>query len=300
MLDAFAQLGDMQSTLAFAAVVLGAYRTIATYEQLSRHEFCFESSSSRISNDDQLQSFVERLFAAIEPIFMMGKDVVVPEQVYRYAISAFVLARDEEKAQRIYDCMTQTKEISPTMQTFDALLRAFARSSTYKSAWDMFENLRSHNAPLKPVTANALICGLFNNNMPQQAIEVYGYLVGRPTPLLSHARYDEFFINTPCDAYTYALLLKGLVEASLVKEAVVIFEDAFSVLPYIPRQLLATFASTLEENNLVDFSLACLRRYRKRVEESQPEKLQVLAAGDASQLESAPKCLPQSHFGYFV
>ncbi|KAJ2647153.1 hypothetical protein IWW40_004893 [Coemansia sp. RSA 1250] len=300
MLDAFAQLGDMQSTLAFAAVVLGAYRTIATYEQLSRHEFCFESSSSRISNDDQLQSFVERLFAVIEPIFMMGKDVVVPEQVYRYAISAFVLARDEEKAQRIYDCMTQTKEISPTMQTFDALLRAFARSSTYKSAWDMFENLRSHNAPLKPVTANALICGLFNNNMPQQAIEVYGYLVGRPTPLLSHARYDEFFINTPCDAYTYALLLKGLVEASLVKEAVVVFEDAFSVLPYIPRQLLATFASTLEENNLVDFSLACLRRYRKRVEESQPEKLQVLAAGDASQLESAPKCLPQSHFGYFV
>ncbi|KAJ2455902.1 hypothetical protein EV183_000518 [Coemansia sp. RSA 2336] len=247
MLDTFAQLSDMPSTLAFAAVVLGAYRTIATYEQLSRHEFCFESSSSRISNDSQLQSFVERLFATIEPIFRIDKDTAVPEQVYRYAISAFVLARDDEKAQRIYNYMTQTKGISPTMQTFDALLRAFARSSAYKSAWDMFENLRSHNAPIKPVTANALICGLFSNNMPQQAIEVYGYLVGRPTPLLSHTRYDKFFISTPCDAYTYALLLKGLVEASLVKEAVVIFEDAFSVLPYVPRQLLATMFASLSK-----------------------------------------------------
>ncbi|KAJ2850470.1 hypothetical protein IWW36_001850 [Coemansia brasiliensis] len=302
MLDVFAQLGNrnMQTTLAFAAVVLGAYRTIATYEQLSRHEFCFESPSSRISNDEQLQTFVERLFATIVPIFLTDKGILVPEQVYRYAISAFVLARDEEKAQRVYDYMTKSKAISPTMQTFDTLLRAFVRGSTYKSAWDLFENIRSHNAPIKPVTANVLLCGLFNNNMPQQAIEVYGYLVGRPIPLLSNAKYDGFFISTPCDAYTYALLLKGLVEASLVKEAVVVFEDAFSVLPYVPRQLLATFISALEENNLVDFSLVCLRRYRKRVEESQPELLQISAANGSSQSESAPISLPQSHFGYFV
>ncbi|KAJ2642451.1 hypothetical protein GGF44_001661 [Coemansia sp. RSA 1694] len=97
-------------------------------------------------------------------------------------------------------------------------------------------------------------------------------------------------------------MVSGLVDAGLLKEAVIVFEDAFTVLPFVPRQLLETLVGKLEERELLDFAQLCLKRYTKRVEDSQPAHLRVAESDGLGVAlpEAAPARLPLSYFGYLL
>ncbi|KAJ2890042.1 hypothetical protein GGI21_006328, partial [Coemansia aciculifera] len=140
---------------------------------------------------------------------------------------------------------------------------------------------------------------------PQEAINVYAHLVGRPAPLLASATFKDFVSCAPVDAYTFALLVSGLVDAGLLKEAVIVFEDAFTILQFVPRQLLETLVGKLEDKSMLDFAQICLKRYSRRVEDSQPAHLRATAAAESDDLsvsvpEAAPARLPLSYFGYLM
>ncbi|KAJ2355309.1 hypothetical protein GGF43_002761 [Coemansia sp. RSA 2618] len=277
--------------LAFAAIVLKTHQLISTYAERISSGFRFGPSFSGIRTDAELHQLTARLRAALDRLFAQG--VHVPQDLYHHAMSAFVLARTPDHAQHTYDHMTL--QMSPTSQTFNILLRSSALGIGAAAALDVFENVRERGLPLHCVSANVLIHGLFDAQRPLDALAVYAYLVGRPTPLVEHARFSEFLVATSCDVYTFALLVRGLVRAAMVKEAAVVFEDAFSVLPLVPRQLLETLVGALEEMRMFDVALVFLKRFSKRVESVQPDDARHYAA---SAEDVAPSRLPLSHFGY--
>ncbi|KAJ2569830.1 hypothetical protein GGH95_004260 [Coemansia sp. RSA 1836] len=218
------------------------------------------------------------------------------------AISVFAILRDRSSTQRIYDHMTQTEGMEPTARTFSVLLQSFVRGLDLATATDVLKDLRVRQIPLNRVAANALIHGYLSANQPLDAISVYAHLVGRPMPLLASATFQDFVSSAPVDAYTFALMVSGLVDAGLLKEAVIVFEDAFTVLPFVPRQLLETLVGKLEERELLDFAQLCLKRYTKRVEDSQPAHLRVAESDGLGVAlpEAAPARLPLSYFGYLL
>ncbi|KAJ2739269.1 hypothetical protein GGI20_006138 [Coemansia sp. BCRC 34301] len=146
-----------------------------------------------------------------------------------------------------------------------------------------------------------LIHSYLNANQPLEAIGVYAQLVGRPMPLIASAEFQGFVSSAPIDTHTFALLVGGLVDVGLLKEAIVVFEDAFTVLAFVPRQLLETLVGKLEDRSLLDLAQLCLKRYIKRVEDSQPAHLQAESDGLGVALpEAAPERLPLSYFGYLM
>ncbi|KAJ2560976.1 hypothetical protein GGH12_004360 [Coemansia sp. RSA 1822] len=298
-LDVFAELNSRTTAdpLVFAVITIKIHQMISTYAERTGMGFRFEPTSSGLRTEHELLVATSCLSSTMDKLFAL--DMRMPQDVFHHAISAFILARDNDRSQHTYDRMVQIKQLGPTSHTFNVLLRAAMRSWGVDAAFDMFEQLRADSAPMHSITANILIHGLFEAQQPERAIDVYAYLVGRPTPVVDHAGFSEFLTPVPCDIYTFALLIRGLVQTSLVKEAAVVFEDAFSVLSQVPRQLLETFISALQEAGLFDVASACLKRYSKRVECAQNEaedlKYMLAQANNA-----APNCLPLSYFGYLL
>ncbi|KAJ2426069.1 hypothetical protein GGF47_002302, partial [Coemansia sp. RSA 2524] len=296
-LDVFTELNSRTTAdpLVFALIAIKIHQMISTYAERTSTGFRFEPTSSGLRSEHELHMATSCLSTTMDKLFAL--DMCIHQDVFHHAISAFILARDNEKSQHTYDRMVQIKQMGPTSHTFNVLLRAAMRSWGVDAAFDMFEQLRANSGPVHSITANVLIHGLFEAQQPERALDVYAYLVGRPTPLVNHTGFTEFLTPVPCDTYTFALLIRGLVRADLVKEAAVMFEDAFSLLPQVPRQLLETFISALEEAGLFDVAAACLKRYSKRVECAQIEaeelKYMLAQANNA-----APNCLPLSYFAY--
>ncbi|KAJ2502111.1 hypothetical protein GGH96_001389 [Coemansia sp. RSA 1972] len=296
-LAVFAELNSLTTAdpLVFAVIVLKIHQMISTYAERISTDFRFEPTSSGLRNEHELHAATSCLSATMDKLFAL--DMCMHQDVFHHAISAFILARDNERSQHTYDRMVHIKQMGPTSHTFNVLLRAAMRSWGVDAAFDMFEQLRANSGPVHSITANVLIHGLFEARQPERALDVYAYLVGRPAPLVNYAGFTEFLAPVPCDTYTFALLIRGLVHTSHAKEAAVVFEDAFSLLPRVPRQLLETFISALEEAGLFDVAAACLKRYGKRVECAQTEaeelKFMLAQANNA-----APNCLPLSYFGY--
>ncbi|KAJ2750902.1 hypothetical protein IWQ56_006958 [Coemansia nantahalensis] len=294
MRDAFAlpDASGPKSVLALAALVLRAHRLVDAYTwHASRGR---RGHASAAMSDGEFRELVDQMRTVIDRVLAQSSDDGVPQELYHMAISLFAMARDYETAQRVYDYMVTERSMDPTVETFDVLLRSFARGSSVSTAAELFEELRGQDRPLFRVTGNILIRGFLAAGQPHQAIDVYAYMTGRPTPLADHAEYSDYQPGTLCDAYTFALLITGLVDEALLKEAVVVFEDAFSILPFVPRQLLETLVSRLEESGMVDFAQLCLRRYSRRVENSQPAELQPTGS------DNAPDHLPLSYFGYLL
>ncbi|KAJ2784732.1 hypothetical protein H4R18_000947 [Coemansia javaensis] len=281
-----------RSVLPFAALVAEAHRLI------DAHARCAGRAARAAMPDADLRALVRGLRAAVDRLLPAARAMPVPQGLYHAAISAFALVRDHETAQRLYDHMTAAEAMDPTVETFDTLLRSFVRGASAATAAALFAELRAAGLPLRRVTANILIRGLLAAGEPDQAIDVYAYMTGRPTPLLAHPEFRDHVPAGPCDAYTFALLVAGLVDARRPKEAVVLFEDAFAVLGHVPRQLLTTLVARLELAGLYDTARLCLRRYRRRVEDSQPPEPAVPAT--ASPSGSAPDLLPLSYFGYLL
>ncbi|KAJ2715498.1 hypothetical protein H4R19_001167 [Coemansia spiralis] len=289
MLDAFAS--SPSSALALAALMLRAHHLVDTYTRQSSRD---STRAFAAMSEGEFRELVGQMRAVVDRIIAGTLDVAAPQELYHLAISLFALARDQQTAQLVYDYMINEESMDPTMETFDTLLRSFVRGSSVATATELFRELREQNRPLQRITANILIRGLFASGQPHQAIDVYAYMVGRPTPLVDHANYSDYLGSTKCDDYTFALLISGLVDESLLKEALVVFEDAFSVLPFVPRRILELLASRLEERGMADLAQVCLRRYSRRVEESQPAELQATAPNHA------PDRLPLSYFGFLL
>ncbi|KAJ2081541.1 hypothetical protein H4R24_002270 [Coemansia sp. RSA 988] len=296
MLDAFDKLYAYypQDMLVYAALAMQAHRIVLQYVNCINNGDNSISDRPGIRDDLELRKFTHQYFKAIELLFTSSRAVSIPQELYHTAISTFALAREQGLAQQVYSHMTQVDRMDPSAETFDTLQQAFTRGWDMATAAHIFKEVRTANIPLHTVTANALVRGFFTADQPHAAIDVYAYMVGRPTPLVDHWRFTDFLASGSCDIHTFALVITGLVNASLTKEALVVFEDSFTVLPYVPRQLLETLVSSFEEKGLFDAAHLCWKRYRKRVETSQPSNIQI------DEVDQAPNRLPLSYFGYLL
>ncbi|KAJ2731200.1 hypothetical protein IW152_004714 [Coemansia sp. BCRC 34962] len=305
MLETFFALHESypQSILPFVAILMQAHHIAKQHSQdLARGPTVQTESLVAKASAAQQRGFVDQLNVVADLLLAASATLKIPQNMYNMAISVFAILRDHSSAQRIYDHMTQTEAMEPTARTFNVLLQSFVRGLDLAAATDVLKDIRARGTPLNRVAANALIHGYLAANQPQQAIDVYAYLVGRPVPLLASATFQDFIASAPIDTYTFAMLVSGLVDAGLLKEAVIVFEDAFTVLPFVPRQLLETLVGKLEERSLLDFAQLCIKRYTKRVEDSQPAHLRFGESGDLDVAlpESAPERLPLSYFGFLL
>ncbi|KAJ2808599.1 hypothetical protein H4R20_000782 [Coemansia guatemalensis] len=296
MIDAFDELYARfpQDMLVYAALAMQAHRIVLRYVERTNNGDAPILEQPGIHDDLALRKFTHQYYKTIERLFAVSQEVAVPRELYHTAISTFALAREQSLAQQVYSHMTQVEHMDPSAETFDALQQAFTRGWDMATAAHIFKEVRAANIPLHTVTANTLLRGFFVANQPQAAIDVYAYMVGRPTPLVDHWKFTDFLSSGLCDIHTFALVITGLVNASLAKEALIVFEDSFTVLPYVPRQLLETLVSSFEEKGLFDAAHLCWKRYRKRVEASQPPNMQV------NEDDIAPNRLPLSYFGYLL
>ncbi|KAJ2061395.1 hypothetical protein GGI17_003076 [Coemansia sp. S146] len=305
MLEAFFTLHESypKSILPFVAVLMQSHHIAKLHSRdLARGPSTHTEMPVARSSETQHYEFVDQLNVVADLLLAASATLSIPQNMYNMAISVFAILRDHSSTQRIYDHMTQTEAMEPTARTFNVLLQSFVRGLDLAAATDVLKDIRARGIPLNRVAANALIHGYLSAKQPQHAIEVYAYLVDRPMPLLASATFQDFVVSAPIDTYTFAMLVSGLVDAGLLKEAVIVFEDAFTILPFVPRQLLETLVGKLEERSLFDFAQLCLKRYTKRVEDSQPAHLQLVESEglDVALPEAAPARLPLSYFGYLL
>ncbi|KAJ2025248.1 hypothetical protein GGI06_000662 [Coemansia sp. S85] len=305
MLETFFALHEShpQSILPFVAVLLQAHHIAKqSSRDLARDPIAQTQSHVARASEAEQRVFVDQLNVVADLLLAASAALKIPQNMYNMAISVFAILRDHSSAQRIYDHMTQTEAMEPTARTFNVLLQSFVRGLDLAAATDVLKDIRARGIPLNRVAANALIHGYLAAKQPQQAIDVYAYLVGRPVPLLGSAAFQDFIASAPIDTFTFAMLVSGLVDAGLLKEAVIVFEDAFTVLPFVPRQLLETLVGKLEERSLLDFAQLCVKRYTRRVEDSQPVHLRFEQSGDldVAVSEPAPERLPLSYFGFLL
>ncbi|KAJ1927253.1 hypothetical protein FBU59_007238, partial [Linderina macrospora] len=150
--------------------------------------------------------------------------------LFNMAISISAQIRDYATTQRVYDHLTKTEGMEPDGQTFRALIRSYIGSFDYASATDVLDELTARNVPLTCITFNALIHGFITAALPEQAIKAYLFMTGRPAALLEAPEFKNFLPVTKPDIYTFATMIDGLISAGMFKEAIVVFEDSFTLL----------------------------------------------------------------------
>ncbi|KAJ1944857.1 hypothetical protein EC988_005883, partial [Linderina pennispora] len=253
--------------------------------------------------DAEFELFTANFRTCVDDLLSSSENgLPVKQFLFNMAISISAQIRDYDTTQRVYDYLTKTEGMEPTAQTFRALIRSYISSFDYASATDVLDELATRNVPLSCITFNALIHGFIAAGLPEQAIKAYSFMVGRPVALLEAPEFKDFLPVTRPDIYTFATMADGLVSAGMFKEAIVVFEDSFTLLSYVPRQLLETLVSSLEEKMQFDLSQICLKRFGRRIEESQPAEVQV-ATSDGKQIamaETPADKLPLSYFGYLL
>ncbi|KAJ2159403.1 hypothetical protein GGF46_003039 [Coemansia sp. RSA 552] len=245
-----------------------------------------------LAGDDDLRLFVRKLGPLADHLCGAPLGWNVPQDLYHVGMSLYALVEDTARVQTLYNHMVHTVGMAPSRATADALLRSFTAAHAPDAVASLLHGLRTDSMPISTAAAATALHGLLLDSRPHLAIDLYAHMVGRPTPLLDNLQFTAFFATTPCDEFTYALLVKGLIDAGLVREALVVFEDAFSVLPVVSRQLLSTLLNALIEGGLTDLSRQCSARYHKRVEAMQPPI-------EENGVEM-PDVLPLSYFGYLL
>ncbi|KAJ1811709.1 hypothetical protein LPJ75_004012, partial [Coemansia sp. RSA 2598] len=310
MFDTFGVLRKQApgSVMPFVAVLLQAHEMTKRHAAEPANRIGWRQANSWCDEDGaplgmDPDEFVCRMEAVRDEIFEGFGAIRFPRNLYNVAISIFAMLRDHDSVQLLYTHMTTTAGMEPNTRTFNVLLQSFARGHDLPSARNMLLDIKYNKMQLSSASGLALIYASFAAGCPQSAVDVYAYLVGRPLPLVDHVGFKDFALNRPIDVYTVALLIKGLVQSGLLKEAVVVFDDAFGLLPYVPRQLLETLVGALEENSYFDFAHLCLKRYTRRVEYSQPgarEQDSRTADGAGSSESATPDHLPLSYFGYLL
>ncbi|KAJ1994227.1 hypothetical protein GGI25_003411 [Coemansia spiralis] len=304
MFDSFFKLRglDPGDVFAFAALFAGAFNMAAKDAWRSG----MDPQSTLPENDmyfkDEAWRFklVSHLRQALRCLIDASGCLSVPQDLYNSAIATFAILHDYESAQQLYDHMTYTEAMEPSASTFNVLLQAFVRGSDTTTATQILERARTNNIPLNQITANALIHGYLVANKPFDAIKVYSYVAGRPLPLLENTGYNDFVASGSVDIYTVVLLVSGLVDAGMVKEAIVIFEDAFFLLRTVPNRLLAMLVNKLEEKLQFDIAQLCLKRYSKRVDDNNYNLQPMHAISKLAEPVNTPNRFPVSYFQYLV
>ncbi|KAI8319860.1 hypothetical protein GQ54DRAFT_264618 [Martensiomyces pterosporus] len=253
-----------------------------------------------VPDDDENRRFVGLLRTCLEDLFGVLARQPAIRDLYNMAISTFATLRDYESTQRAYDHMTKVKHLEPNYRTFNVLIQAYVRNFDLATATNVLQELRDSEVPLNHVTLNVLTRGYVKAGLVDKAIDTYAYMVGRPAPLLESAKFEDFLPCAKPDDYFYAFFISALIDAKRYREAIVVFEDSFAILPFVPRQLLETLVSRLEESSEFDLSLTCLNRYTKRVESCQPTSGQPTASDGKHIASPEPTCdrHPVSYFGY--
>ncbi|KAJ2228232.1 hypothetical protein IWW45_006696 [Coemansia sp. RSA 485] len=311
MLDTFHALRKQApgSIMPFVAVLLRAHEIVRReaadpvshryrWTENLNHEEKENGASSSMDHDE----FVRQMQTVRDGIIGAFGAIKFPRNLYNMAISIFAMLRDHDSVNLLYTHMTETEGMEPNTRTFNVLLQAFARGHDLDTAKNLLLEIKYNKVHLNVASGLALIYASFAAKNSQSAIDVYAYLVGRPLPLVDHVGFKDFAPNRPVDVYIVALLIKGLVQDGLLKEAVIVFDDAFGLLPHVPRQLLETLVGALEESSYFDFAHLCLKRYARRVEDSQPAtRLQDQTAdGTGVSAAATPDHLPLSYFGYLL
>ncbi|ORX68795.1 hypothetical protein DL89DRAFT_293988 [Linderina pennispora] len=244
--------------------------------------------------DAEFELFTANFRTCVDDLLSSSENgLPVKQFLFNMAISISAQIRDYDTTQRVYDYLAKTEGMEPTAQTFRALIRSYISSFDYAGATDVLDELATRNVPLSCITFNALIHGFIAAGLPEQAIKAYSFMA---------PEFKDFLPVTRPDIYTFATMADGLVSAGMFKEAIVVFEDSFTLLSYVPRQLLETLVSSLEEKMQFDLSQICLKRFGRRIEESQPAEVQV-ATSDGKQIamaETPADKLPLSYFGYLL
>ncbi|KAJ1902223.1 hypothetical protein LPJ66_000218 [Kickxella alabastrina] len=305
MFDMFFAFHQVQphSILHFAVILIAARDIANRYIAYVQQGSGRRRSMRQVDSDEGAigyAEYVEQLRQVRDQLIETSKSTKVPRNMYNMAISVFAMIRDHESTQVLYDHMTVSEGMEPNTRTFNVLLQSFARGSDMSATQDILKDIKHNKMHLNRATGNAMIFAAILNKSPRQAISVYAHMVGRPTPLLQHLEFKDFVLNVSVDVYTIALLIKGLVQCGMLKEAIIVFEDAFGLLPFVPRQLLETLLSTLEECSHVDFAQLCLRRYAKRVEDCQSDAAGDMLGNSDGEQVGAPERLPLSYFGYLL
>ncbi|KAJ1963629.1 hypothetical protein GGI12_001944 [Dipsacomyces acuminosporus] len=303
MFDAFDKLREIapNSLLPFAAVFVKSYYIAKQRARLIRYgPEATTRLGAGIPDDAENQRFVGLLRACLDSLFKALSDQPGIRDLYNMIISTFATLRDYESTQRAYDHMTKIKHLEPNSRTFNVLIQSYVRNFDLDTATDVLEELKAGQVPLNHVTFNVLIRGYSKAGLVDQAIDAYAYMVGRPSALLDSAEFKDFVPCATPDDYLYAFLISALIDSRRYKEAIIVFEDSFSTLPFVPRQLLEALVGRLEESLQFALSLQCLKRYTKRVEDCQPAPSQItLPDGKhAAVPEPSSDRLPATYFGY--
>ncbi|KAJ1666492.1 hypothetical protein IW140_004176 [Coemansia sp. RSA 1813] len=301
MFDAFFKLHSCypKSTFALAILFNEAHRMVARDACRSGMSLqnTFSPQTAQAIDDSWRYQLAKRLRKALNSLIRDSTRLAIPQELYNRAISVFAILHDYQSAQMLYNHMITVESMEPTTDTFNVLLRAFVHGSDTHMATDVLLHARRNNVPINNLTANALIHGYLVTSQFQQAIDVYAYIAGRPLPLHEDLGFTNFVTNAPLDTYTYVLLVSKLVDSGNIREAVIIFDDSFTVLHQVPSRLLSMLVAKLEENMQFDLAQLCLRRYSKRVKNSDPESMDVQ---DTAESANAPERLPISYFGYLL
>ncbi|KAJ2386903.1 hypothetical protein GGI23_006393 [Coemansia sp. RSA 2559] len=302
MFDAFTKFYGRHSERTFALTVLfnEAHRIVASdaLESGMSLQAAFSPKPPGFVDDSWRYPLVKRLRAATNRLVRDSARLAVPQELYNRAISVFALLHDYQTAQMLYNHMVYVDSMEPTPDTFNVILRAFVRGSDMNMATDMLNHARRNNAPINSLTANALIHGYLATSQPKQAIEVYACNAGRPLPLHENLGFTNFVMNAPIDTYTFVILVSKLVDSGNIREAIIIFDDSFSLLHHVPSRMLSMLVSKLEEKMQFDLAQLCLRRYSKRVDNGDLDSIEDVRA--ISKTSNAPDRLPISYFGYLL
>ncbi|KAJ2763200.1 hypothetical protein H4S06_000227 [Coemansia sp. BCRC 34490] len=234
---------------------------------------CAPSSqvTSLATDDSWIYSLVEHLRTAANYLVRSSSQLPIPQELYSRAISTFAMLHDYQSAQMLYNHIVTVESMEPTADTFGLLMRAFVDGSDMKMATDTLSQARKNKVPITALTANALIHGYFATNQPEQALMIYSYIAGRPLPLHENPGYTGLIANAPVDIHTYTMLVLRLVECGYIKEAIIVFDDAFTLLRQVPNRLLSMLVAGLEERMQFDTAQLCLRRYYKKVDHGDSE-----------------------------
>ncbi|KAJ2555740.1 hypothetical protein EV175_002200 [Coemansia sp. RSA 1933] len=297
MLGSFSRLRSLfpESVFAFTVLFNEAHRIVARDAWKSGMSLQYDSSRHAPSfvDDSWRYPLVDGLRRELNCLIRNSARLDIPQELYNRAISVFAMLHEYQTAQMLYSHMISTVGMEPTKETFDALLSAFVRGSDMDMATDVVGHARRDNVPVNSLTANALIHGYFATNQPEKAVEIYAYISGRPLPLHTNLRFTDFVTNAPIDTYTYVLLISKLIDLGNVRDAIIVFDDSFTLLRRVPNRLLTMLVAKLEECMQFDLAQLCLRRYSKRVHSDSLESY-------VDESLDAPDRLPISYFGYLL
>ncbi|KAJ1979271.1 hypothetical protein H4R34_002887 [Dimargaris verticillata] len=165
-----------------------------------------------------------------------GPHLVATAVLFRYVLASFIRIGDLAGLSRAYQDMVDHYQLPPTADTYEAMIRTFARRSDLSSALTLFDQMRQHTSeagPSLPV-GNALLNGLFRAHACDQALAVFAWMTdGQPLAIrlaldvfseaaqppyateLDDSKYETIALDPVAplcpDRYTMDVMIRGLL-----------------------------------------------------------------------------------------